>query len=91
MAGKTSIADYMVVASGSSGRHISSLADILAGELKDNGYSSFEIEGKADCNWVLFDAGAILVHLFKPEVRELYNLEKLWSVPLADADEALNS
>lgn len=82
--GKTSIADYMVVASGTSQRQISAMADHLQNKLKTAGCSGISVEGAAQCDWVLIDTGDIIVHLFRPEVRDFYNLEKIWSVPPND-------
>lgn len=76
--GKTSIANFMVIASGTSNRHVASLADKLKIELKKNGYSSSS-EGEEKANWVLIDAFDVIVHIFCPEVREFYNLEKMWN------------
>ncbi len=76
--GKTSIANYMVIASGTSNRHVASLADKLKYELKQNGYISSS-EGEEKANWVLIDAFDVIVHIFCPEVRDFYNLEKMWS------------
>ena len=76
---KTSIADYMVIASGSSSRQVTSLAEKLAIKLKENGYNS-RIEGKQGGDWVLLDAGDIIVHIFRPEVREFYAIEDIWNV-----------
>lgn len=76
--GKTSIANYMVIASGTSNRHVASLADKLKTELKQNGYASAS-EGEEKANWVLIDAFDVIVHIFCPEVREFYNLEKMWN------------
>lgn len=76
--GKTSIANYMVIASGTSNRHVASLADKLKYELKQNGYTSSS-EGEEKANWVLIDAFDVIVHIFCPEVRDFYNLEKMWS------------
>ena len=76
--GKTSIANYMVVASGTSNRHVASLADKLKFELKQKGYSATS-EGEEKANWVLIDAFDVIVHIFCPEVREFYNLEKMWN------------
>ena len=76
--GKTSIANYMVIASGTSNRHVASLADKLKYELKHNGYSCSS-EGEEKANWVLIDAFDVIIHIFCPEVREFYNLEKMWS------------
>jgi ribosome-associated protein len=85
--GKTSIADYMVVASGRSQRHVGAMADHLRRRLKENDVKGVSVEGEAHCDWVLIDAGDVLIHLFRPEVREFYKLEKLWSdvPPSADA------
>ncbi|MEJ2517548.1 MAG: ribosome silencing factor [Methyloceanibacter sp.] len=77
--GKTSIGDYMVVASGRSQRHVGALADHLIKALKDAGYGRARVEGLPQGDWVLIDAGEVIVHLFRPEVREFYNLEKMWS------------
>ena len=81
LAGKSSIADYMVVVSGTSQRHIAAMAEHLASRLKAEGYPS-RAEGLPQCDWVLIDAGDIIVHVFRPEVRSFYNLEKMWSVDL---------
>lgn len=82
--GKTSIADVMVVASGRSDRHVSSIADTLEEQLKQQGYRDLRIEGRQHCDWVLVDAGDVIVHVFRPEVRAFYNLEKLWSADAPD-------
>ena len=76
--GKTSIANYMVVASGTSQRHVASLADQIQMKLKAAGYKS-TIEGEEKADWVLIDAFDVIVHIFRPEVRDFYNLEKMWS------------
>ena len=76
--GKTSIANYMVVASGTSQRHVASLADQIQMKLKASGYKS-TIEGEEKADWVLIDAFDVIVHIFRPEVRDFYNLEKMWS------------
>jgi len=78
MAGKSPMADYLVVASGTSSRHVATLADHLQRQIKNQGGKPPRIEGRARCDWVLVDAGDIVVHLFRPEVRDYYNLEKLW-------------
>jgi ribosome-associated protein len=88
LAGKTSIADYMVIASGRSQRHVGAMAEHLLDRLKRETGSSARVEGMPQCDWVLIDAGDILVHLFRPEVRSFYNLEKLWSVRLPPAEQA---
>lgn len=86
LAGKTSIADYMVVASGRSTRHVGAMADKLASRLKEAGVAGVEIEGMPLCDWVLIDAGDVIVHLFRPEVRAFYGLEKMWSGEPAPAE-----
>ncbi|MBK5911033.1 ribosome silencing factor [Rhodothalassium salexigens] len=84
--GKSSIADHMVIASGRSNRQVSALADYLVRALKDAGHGSPVIEGLPQADWVLIDAGDVVVHLFRPEVREFYNLEKMWAMdPAAEA------
>ncbi|MCB1380644.1 MAG: ribosome silencing factor [Alphaproteobacteria bacterium] len=77
--GKGAIADSMVVASGRSSRHVGAIADQLVEKLKETGHRNLRIEGVPQCDWVLVDAGDVVVHLFRPEVRSFYNLEKLWS------------
>jgi ribosome-associated protein len=79
--GKTAIADAMVVASGTSQRHIAAMADKLIERLKAAGVSGIAAEGATDSDWVLIDTGDVIVHLFRPESREFYNLEKLWAAP----------
>ena len=76
--GKTSIGDHMVIASGRSQRHVGALADHLVKKLKDEGCGRARVEGLPQGDWVLIDAGDVIVHLFRPEVREFYNLEKMW-------------
>lgn len=76
--GKSSIANYMVVASGTSNRHVASLAENLQLKLKQSGHSS-TAEGLEKADWVLIDAYDVIVHIFRPEVREFYSLEKMWS------------
>lgn len=78
LAGKTSIAGYMVVASGNSNRHVASISQKVVENLKSAGYPS-TIEGEAKADWVLIDAFDVIVHIFRPEVREFYNLEKMWT------------
>jgi len=77
--GKTSIGDCMIIATGRSDRQVGAIADILQRNLKDYGVANVRVEGQQTCDWVLVDIGAIIVHLFRPEVREFYNLEKMWS------------
>lgn len=80
--GKSSIADYMIVASGSSGRHIGALADHLLRKMKEDGFGKMQVEGMGQADWVLIDAADVIVHLFRPEVRSYYNLEKMWAVDI---------
>jgi ribosome-associated protein len=77
--GKTAIADNMVVATGRSNRHVGAIADQLVDKLKASGHRHIRVEGMDTCDWVLVDAVDVIVHLFRPEVRSFYNLEKLWS------------
>jgi ribosome-associated protein len=79
--GKSSLGDYMVIASGRSHRHVSAVADHLLKALKDAGLGTARVEGLASADWVLIDSGDIIVHVFRPEVREFYNLEKMWQAP----------
>ncbi len=79
LAGKTSFADTMVIASGRSARHVGAMADRLMERLKGEGLS-VAVEGTTQCDWVLLDAGDIIVHLFRPEVRAFYQLEKMWGL-----------
>ena len=84
LSGKTTIADFMVVASGTSRRHFSSTADHACRKLKESGYGKISVEGQKQCDWVLIDSGDFIVHLFRPEIRDLYALEKMWSANLSD-------
>jgi len=77
---KSSVADTMIVVSGRSHRHVGALADHLLRLLKEAGQGRARVEGLPHCDWVLIDAGDIIVHLFRPEVRSFYNIEKIWSV-----------
>ena len=76
--GKTSIANYMVVASGTSQRHVAALAEQIQMKLKTSGFKA-TVEGEEKADWVLIDAFDVIVHIFKPEVREFYSIEKMWS------------
>jgi len=82
--GKSSIADFLLVASGRSNRHVSALADYVQRGLKERGMKDLGVEGQEAADWVLIDAGDVILHIFRPEVRVFYNLEKIWSVPLPD-------
>jgi ribosome-associated protein len=74
---KSSVGDYMVVSSGRSARHVGSVADKVVEDLHKVGVAA-HVEGVPHCDWVLIDAGAVIVHVFRPEVRDFYNLEKMW-------------
>ncbi len=87
LAGKTEIADFMVIATGNSHRQVGAMADHLQRKMKAAGLKSVNLEGLANCDWVLIDAGDVIVHLFRPEVRDFYNLEKMWMTPVADGDD----
>lgn len=76
--GKSSIADHMVIASGRSTRQVAAMAQKLAERIKQDGFGSARIEGLPAADWVLIDAGDVVVHLFRPEVRSFYNLERMW-------------
>ncbi len=76
--GKSSIADYMVIASGRSTRQVAAMAQKLAERLKQGGFGNPRIEGLPAADWVLVDSGSVIVHLFRPEVRSFYNLERMW-------------
>ena len=82
--GKTSLADFMVIASGTSSRHVSAMSDHLTRKAKEIGMGRPNVEGMAQSDWVLIDTGDVIVHLFRPEVRDFYGLEKMWSAELTD-------
>ena len=77
--GKTSIADFMIIASGNSSRHIQALSEILVYKLKKKGINNCRLEGRDSDNWKLIDAIDIIVHIFHPEKRKFYDLERMWS------------
>lgn len=79
LAGKSSIGDFMLIATGRSDRHVGAIADQIQRALKEEGCGRVRVEGQPKCDWVLIDTGDIIVHVFQPEVREFYNLEKMWS------------
>jgi len=81
--GKSSIADYLLIATGRSGRHVNAIADYVLRAAKDAGMGHLTTEGLSSGDWVLIDAGDVIIHLFRSEVREYYNLEKIWSVSVA--------
>lgn len=88
LAGKSSIADHMVIASGRSTRHVAAMANKLAERIKREGKRKVRIEGLPTADWVLVDADDVIVHLFRPEVRSFYNLERMWQVEDAPAASA---
>jgi ribosome-associated protein len=77
--GKSAYSDYMIVTSGRANRHVGAIAENVAKALKDNGIKNIHVEGLPNCDWVLIDSGDVIVHVFRPEVREFYNLERLWT------------
>lgn len=83
--GKSSIADFMVIASGRSTRQVGAMAQKLAERIKHEGFGNARIEGLPAADWVLIDAGDVVVHLFRPEVRSFYNLERMWAFGEAPA------
>jgi ribosome-associated protein len=88
--GKSSIADYMVIASGRSTRQVIALAENLIQSLKAKGVLGIRSEGVRQGDWVLIDAGDVIIHLFRPEVREFYNLEKMWEPDFSDTAQPPN-
>ena len=78
--GKTSLADTMIITSGRSQRHVGAIADRILQDMKAKGFGNARVEGMPACDWVLIDAGDVIVHIFRPEVRGFYNLEKMWGV-----------
>jgi ribosome-associated protein len=83
--GKSSIADHMVIASGRSTRQVAAMAQKLAEKIKQAGFGHVRVEGLPAADWVLIDAGDVVVHLFRPEVRSFYNLERMWSFEGSEA------
>jgi ribosome-associated protein len=79
LTGKTSICDYMVVTSGRSQRHVAAVADHVVKDLEEAGITGIRVEGMKQGDWVLIDAGDVIVHVFRPEVRDFYGLEKMWA------------
>lgn len=76
--GKSAYSDYMVVTTGRVNRHVGAIAENVAKGLKESGITKPHVEGLSNCDWVLIDSGDVVVHIFRPEVREFYNLERLW-------------
>jgi ribosome-associated protein len=81
--GKSPLSDYMVVTTGRSNRHVGAVADQLVRALREAGFSKPRVEGLPHCDWVLVDSGDVIVHIFRPEVREFYNIEKMWQADFA--------
>ncbi|WP_083982648.1 ribosome silencing factor [Devosia soli] len=81
--GKSSLADHMIVTSGRSQRHVGAVADQIISALRDKGFGKPRVEGLPHCDWVLVDTGDVIVHIFRPEVREFYNIEKMWQADFA--------
>ncbi|MCJ8508441.1 ribosome silencing factor [Rhizobium lemnae] len=81
IAGKSALGDYMVVVTGRSNRHVSAIADHLLRDLKHEGFGPARVEGLEAGDWVLIDTGDVIVHVFRPEIREFYNIEKMWAAP----------
>ena len=80
LAGRSALADYMIIASGTSTRQVASMADHLREVMQKLGLKPPRMEGMREANWVVVDAGDVIVHLFRPEVRSFYNLEKMWVI-----------
>ena len=87
---KTILADYLVIATGRSQRHVGAIAEHLIERLKENQWRPVGVEGMPRCDWVLIDAGDVIAHIFRQEVREFYNLEKMWSVELPASEQAVS-
>ncbi len=88
LTGKSPMADAMIVASGRSQRHVAALADHVSQKFKEAGVAKVRVEGLQNADWVLIDAGDVIVHIFRPEVREFYNLERIWSSDVASGHAA---
>ena len=86
--GKSSIADRMMIATGQSSRQIGAMAQHIVEKLKSEGFESVPVEGQQQGDWILLDAFDTIVHLFRPEVRDFYNLEKIWELPVPDSEQA---
>lgn len=86
---KTILADYLVIATGRSQRHVGAVAERLVERLKESERRPVGVEGLPRCDWVLIDAGDVIAHVFRQEVREFYNLEKMWSVEIPPSEQAV--
>jgi len=91
LVGKTSFADYMVIASGTSQRQVAAMAVHLREKMKKTGLKEIPLEGADQNDWVLIDGGDVIVHLFRPEIREFYDLEKMWSTEMPGPSEAIEA
>jgi ribosome-associated protein len=87
LSGKTDLADYMVVVTGTSGRHVTALANNLMQQLKDTGFKSVSAEGMTDAKWVLLDANDVIVNIMQHETRDLYDLEDMWKMSIQRPEE----
>ncbi|MCB5203532.1 ribosome silencing factor [Neorhizobium sp. T786] len=81
IAGKSALGDYMIVVSGRSNRHVTAIAEHLISDVKEDGLGTPRVEGLETGDWVLIDTGDVIIHVFRPEVREFYNIEKMWAAP----------
>lgn len=79
--GKSALGDHMVVVSGRSNRHVMAISDHLVKDIKDAGFGPSRIEGQDAGDWILIDTGDVIIHVFRPEVREFYNIERMWAAP----------
>lgn len=91
LSGKSALADYIIVATGTSSRHITAMAEKLSERLTVRGTKDIRTEGMGQANWVVLDAGDVIVHLFRPEVREFYDIEKMWSVAVPVSSDSKSS
>jgi len=91
LAGKTDFADYMVIATGTSQRHVATMAEHLRDKIKSAGYGRVPVEGLEQGDWVLIDGGDVIVHIFRAEVRKFYDLEKIWGAPLSRSKQLVQS
>ncbi len=87
--GKSDLADYIVIASGTSSRHIHAMANQLGEKISNSGLTRFSTEGMGECQWVVVDTPYVMVHLFMPEMRSRYNLEKMWSADFSDSTQSI--
>jgi ribosome-associated protein len=90
LAGKSSIADHLVIATGGSKRQVAALADYVIRALKASGLKSIMVEGLDQADWILIDAGDVIAHIFRPEVRSFYNLDKMWTADLSKEETVIN-